>query len=166
MSLRRRGERDARELGRALTRPLKSAARSYAPDLYGPIAPLLDAQPVLHEGKVRIMAERCSTCLFSPGLPKGVVRPGGVRWMLERVRERDSFVNCHKTLATGQPGAVCRGSDNAHEGMLMRMARAEGVVVEVTEAEVLAEGERYATGRPKPDRVRVKGLSAVRRVST
>ena len=120
-------------------------ARSFAPDLYGPVAPLLDAQPVYHDGRVRLMAEMCSTCIFRPGPHQSAVRPGGVRWMLERVRQRDSFVNCHKTLATGQPGAVCRGSDNAHEGMLMRTARALGIVVEVTEAEVLAEGERYAT---------------------
>jgi hypothetical protein len=66
---------------------------------------------------------------------------GSVAEALATVRERDGYVNCHKTLTPGQPGAVCRGSNDAHEGLLMRLARAEGIGVrEVTEAEVLAEG--------------------------
>lgn len=116
-----------------------------------PLGELLDAQPVYADGVVRLMAEKCSSCIFRPGPHMDSVPPGSARWMLERVRSRDSFVNCHKSVGTGQPGVVCRGSDDAHEGLVMRLARAEGVVVEVTEAEVLAEGRRYRAGRGAPD---------------
>ena len=94
----------------------------------------------IHDGVIRLMAEKCSTCIFRPGPHQSSIKRGSVTEALATVRERDSYVNCHKTLAPGQPGAVCRGSNDAHEGRLMRLARAEGIPVrEVSEAEVLAE---------------------------
>lgn len=100
------------------------------------------SQPAYHDGFLRIMAEKCSTCIFRPGNQMRL-GPGRVASMLESIRRDDSFVNCHKTLGTGQPGAVCRGGDDAHESQIARIARRLGVVKEVTEAEILEEGERY-----------------------
>lgn len=91
--------------------------------------------PIDAAGKLRIMAEKCSTCIFRPG---NVMRlePGRVKGMLVDVRANDSFVTCHKTLGTGGPGAICAGSSEAHMGQVERIARRFGSVAFVTEAEV------------------------------
>lgn len=96
-----------------------------------------------HEGRLRIMAEMCSTCIFRPG-NRMQLNPGRVKDMLAEVRANDGHVTCHKTLGTGQPGAICRGSDDAHQGQASRIAERLGLMLAVTEEEeVLAEGERY-----------------------
>jgi hypothetical protein len=91
---------------------------------------------------IRLMAAKCSTCIFRPGAHQKAIVRGSVTEAAAVIRERDTYVNCHQTLgAPGQPGAICRGSNDAHEGLMMRLAKAEGYVVrEMTEAEVLAEG--------------------------
>jgi len=87
------------------------------------------------DGKgVRIMREMCSTCIFRPG-NRMHLAPGRVGSMLASVRATDSYVPCHKWLGTGIPGAICRGSDNAHEGQLARMARRMEMLYEVDEKE-------------------------------
>jgi hypothetical protein len=85
--------------------------------------------------KLRIMAEKCSTCIFRPG-NKMDLQPGRVKGMLEDVRRTDSFVTCHKTLGTGKPGAICAGSSEAHMGQVERIARRFDGVLLVTEEEV------------------------------
>jgi len=93
------------------------------------------ALPPLEDGRVRIMRERCSTCIFRPGNRMSLQR-GRVASMLADVRRDDSFVTCHKTLGTGKPGAICRGSSDAYESTLEQVARRLGLVVEVDGEEV------------------------------
>lgn len=86
-------------------------------------------------GKVRVMAEKCSTCIFRPGNPMHL-EPGRVAGMLADIRANDSFITCHKTLGTGEPGAICAGGSEAHTGQLERIARRLNGVLLVTEAEI------------------------------
>lgn len=98
--------------------------------------------PVDGHGRVRLMADKCSTCIFRPG-NKMYLEPGRVAGMLASVRANDGYVPCHKTIGVGITSAICRGGNDAHRGGLIRLVD-EGVlpgVVEVTEAEVLAEQE-------------------------
>lgn len=89
--------------------------------------------------RVRVMAEKCSTCIFRPG-NRMSLQEGRVAGMLADVRAEDSYIPCHKTLGTGLPSAICRGGHEAHRGALARMAvDVLGGIVEVTEADVLAE---------------------------
>lgn len=73
-------------------------------------------------GQLRIMREQCSTCIFRPGNRMDLNR-GRVRQMLAEVRRADSFVTCHKTLGTGEPGAICKGGSEAYMGQIERIAR-------------------------------------------
>lgn len=103
-------------------------------------------QPPNKDGHLRIMAEMCSTCIFRPGNPMHLEK-GRVAGMLAGVRADDSFVTCHKALGTGQPGVICRGSNDAHPGQMFRIAQRLGLVVEMTEEEVLAEAQRLQDER-------------------
>lgn len=58
-------------------------------------------------GVVRVMRERCSTCIFKPGNLMHL-QPGRVRAMLARVRHDQGCIPCHKTLDRKEQ-AVCRG---------------------------------------------------------
>lgn len=87
--------------------------------------------PLDAEGHLRIMAEKCSTCIFRPG-DKMNLRRGRVAEMLADIRMRDSYITCHQTLGTGEPGAICKGGSEAHMSQLERIARRLGGVVEVT----------------------------------
>jgi len=93
------------------------------------------SMPPFDENGVRLLADKCSTCIFRPdNLMR--LEPGRVGSMLADVKREDTYVTCHKTLGTGGPGAICRGSNDAHEGQLMRMARAMGWFQEVSEADL------------------------------
>lgn len=100
--------------------------------------------PVDSRARVRLMADKCSTCVFRPG-NKMDLEPGRLQGMIDSVRATDSYIPCHKTLGTGLPSAICRGGHDAHEGALARMADRLGGLVEVTEAEVLAEIDERRT---------------------
>lgn len=62
---------------------------------------------VADESGVRVMAERCSTCIFRPGNLMHL-QPGRLREMVERVREIEGVIPCHETLGDDLH-AVCRG---------------------------------------------------------
>ena len=62
---------------------------------------------VASRGVVRVMRERCSTCIFKPGNLMHL-QTGRVRNMVEQVREDQSCIPCHKTLDLDEQ-AVCRG---------------------------------------------------------
>lgn len=84
--------------------------------------------PATH--KLRVMAEKCSTCIFRPG-NKMRLNDGRVAGMLQDIRMRDSYITCHQTLGTGEPGAICKGGSDAHMGQLERIARRIDGVLEV-----------------------------------
>lgn len=102
--------------------------------------------PVDSRARIRLMADKCSTCVFRPGNKMDLVA-GRVKQMVESVRATDSYIPCHKTLGTGIPSAICRGGHEAHEGALARMADRLGGLVEVTEAEIVIE---LANRRTRP----------------
>lgn len=80
--------------------------------------------------KLRVMAEMCSTCIFRPG-NKMRLEEGRVAGMLAQIRATDSYITCHQTLGTGEPGAICKGGSNAHMGQIERIAHRFGGVIEV-----------------------------------
>lgn len=60
--------------------------------------------------RVRLLAEKCSTCIFRAG-NKMDLHPGRVQQMVLECLARDSFVVCHSTLSgmSGAQNAICRG---------------------------------------------------------
>lgn len=58
-------------------------------------------------GRVRLMAERCETCIFRPGNAMHL-SSGRVREMVRDARANDSAIICHHTLNECEQ-AVCRG---------------------------------------------------------
>jgi hypothetical protein len=61
--------------------------------------------------RVRLMAQRCDTCIFRPGNLMHL-EPGRVKGMVDACVANMGHVTCHDTLAhndKGLPGAVCRG---------------------------------------------------------
>lgn len=84
-------------------------------------------------GKVRILAEKCSTCIFHPG-NRMHLEPGRVKEMVEGSLENDSAIICHSTLGQEEQ-AVCRGFYEAHKTTPLQIAERLGLIeeVEVTE---------------------------------
>lgn len=77
---------------------------------------------------VRVMAERCPTCIFRPGNLMHL-DPGRVKEMLDGIRENDGCIPCHDTL--GDPlQAVCRGQYEAHKTQPLQIAERLGMIVE------------------------------------
>lgn len=90
---------------------------------------------VYRDGKVHVMSERCSTCVFRPG-NKMHLPPGRFKQLVEVNRENDTAFACHQTLDYGGydvPGAaVCRGYFDAYKDEItpLMMARALDVIEE------------------------------------
>jgi hypothetical protein len=62
---------------------------------------------VADETGVRVMAERCLTCIFHPGNLMDL-RSGRVKGMLAEVRRTEGCIPCHETLDDDMQ-AVCFG---------------------------------------------------------
>ena len=69
---------------------------------------------------VRLLATQCSTCIFRPANLMHL-EPGRVKGMLDEVRATDTYVVCHQSLGR-KLGDICKGSNDAHCGQLVRMA--------------------------------------------
>jgi len=82
-------------------------------------------------GRVRLMAKRCTTCIFRPG-NQMFLKPGRVKEMVEACVRDEGHVTCHKTLpvtGTELPGAVCRGWEQhplAVRSLVVRWMRITG----------------------------------------
>lgn len=65
----------------------------------------------------RLLAEKCSTCIFRSGNLMHL-RPGRVKQMVRDSLAGGGFITCHKTLAYGEHPdageAICRGFFDAH----------------------------------------------------
>lgn len=60
-------------------------------------------------GKPRVLAEKCSTCVFRPGNPMHL-RPGRLARLVEDNLRAGALLMCHKTTFGQQPEeAACRG---------------------------------------------------------
>lgn len=84
--------------------------------------------------RVRLMAKRCTTCIFRPGNLMHL-QPGRVKEMVEGSIARQGHVVCHDTLSflpEGLPSAVCRGFEQHPQGaahsLALQLARGTGRV--------------------------------------
>lgn len=87
------------------------------------------------DGRVRLAARRCDTCIFRPG---NLMRlePGRVKGLTEAVAAQEGYITCHDTLSYGGgdlPGAICRGQEQhpkaGPRSMFLRIAQALGEIV-------------------------------------
>lgn len=65
---------------------------------------------IYRDGRVHVLAEMCSTCVFRRGNPMGL-KAGRLREMVDAARGDESTIVCHKTLHRddGVQHAGCRG---------------------------------------------------------
>lgn len=82
---------------------------------------------VADESGVRVMAEKCPTCIFRPGNPMGLHR-GRVGEMLAQVRKNDSCISCHETL-DDEKQAVCRGQFDVLKTQPLQIAERLDMIV-------------------------------------
>jgi hypothetical protein len=86
------------------------------------------AHNVVRDGKMYVMSERCSTCIFRPGNLMHLQR-GRVRAMVDEVQRTQGCIPCHKTL--GGDNAICRGQFDLHPTQPIQIAERLGMVVYV-----------------------------------
>jgi hypothetical protein len=95
--------------------------------------PYDDEEPVTHNiadaTGVRVMHEKCDTCIFHPGNLMHLKR-GRVKGMVQHCLDNDAVIPCHKTLGDEQQ-AVCRGlfDTYAHRIWPLRLAEHMGRIV-------------------------------------
>ena len=86
-------------------------------------------------GKVHVLSEKCSTCVFRPGNLMHL-RPGALKEMVDYHTENQTAFACHQTLDIGEyvveGNAICRGFFDAHGADIipLRMAVAMDILVE------------------------------------
>lgn len=94
-----------------------------------------ECPPPYRDGKVHVLSEKCSTCVFRQGnvmhLP-----PGRLTGMVKDSIAEDAAITCHQTLPYGEyeveGQAVCRGFYDQHGDKVtpLRLASAFGVLAE------------------------------------
>lgn len=82
---------------------------------------------IADETGVRVMAERCSTCIFRPGNLMHL-QPGRVKEMVAKVRATEGCIPCHKTLGD-EKQAVCRGQFDVAKTQPLQVAERLGMIV-------------------------------------
>lgn len=66
-------------------------------------------KPVYSDGKVHVMAQMCSTCVFRPGNLMNLM-PGRLKAMVTESIAEGGGITCHKTiLGQAEQEATCRG---------------------------------------------------------
>lgn len=91
-------------------------------------------KPVYSDGKVHVMAERCSTCVFRPGNLMNL-EPGRLKQMVDQSVADGGGITCHKTIYGGaEQEATCRGFLETHGDKVpaFRLAEAMGIIEEVS----------------------------------
>lgn len=76
---------------------------------------------------VRVMAEKCPTCIFRPGNLMHL-QPGRVREMVDEAKGKEGGIVCHATL-DDKKHAVCRGFFDKHATPLLQVAERLGMIV-------------------------------------
>ncbi|MGW2984151.1 hypothetical protein [Streptomyces goshikiensis] len=91
-------------------------------------------------GEIRILAERCTTCVLNPAATTIPLAPGRRQDFLREAREKQGHVICHNTLPlfapAGTPAAMCRGFAEAYglpPAVIEAVATGLGHLVEVPE---------------------------------
>lgn len=87
------------------------------------------------DGKVRVMAKMCPTCIFRPG-NRMKLQPGRVEEMIADATRDESTIVCHSTLDLPLQ-AACRGFFDQHPTAPLQIADRLGLVEHVP-----YEGER------------------------
>lgn len=86
--------------------------------------------PPYRDGKIHVLSERCSTCVFRPGNLMGLA-PGRLTGMVKESIAEESAIICHQTLPYGfydVPGqAVCRGFFDRHGDKVASLRLAQGL---------------------------------------
>lgn len=90
-------------------------------------------QEVYRDGRVHVMAERCSTCILRPdGSIREHLAPGRVKQLVEENRAAGAAPACHHTTYGQDPKgeAVCRGYFDlfAEDTAVLRLAVALDVI--------------------------------------
>lgn len=106
-----------------------------AADAYDDLAEYPESRPPFRDGRVHVLRERCSTCVFRAGNLMHLA-PGRLRDLVESSREADTAFSCHQTLPYAPGGgdmAICRGYHDAYGDEItpLRMATAFGIIAEV-----------------------------------
>jgi hypothetical protein len=83
---------------------------------------------VYSRGSVRVMKEKCETCIFRSSNRMSLM-PGRVREMLAEVRRSDGCIPCHETLGLPEQ-AVCRGQFEVLKTAPLQIAERLGVIEE------------------------------------
>lgn len=87
-------------------------------------------------GYLRVLSERCSTCIFRAGNPM-YLEPGKLQNMIRQALWNGDWIICHQTLSYGDHpdfgGAICRGFFDAYgnRSVLLLIADRYDVIVEV-----------------------------------
>lgn len=81
------------------------------------------------EHGIRVLRERCATCIFRPGNPLGLM-PGRLREVVVDALKADRAVICHDTYDRAEQ-AVCRGFFDRYDTTPLRLARRLGMVAEI-----------------------------------
>lgn len=72
-------------------------------------APVADRET----GEIRVLADRCTTCLLNPAATAVPLAPGRLQNFVRATHEASGHVICHSTLPPlvpeGTPAAMCRG---------------------------------------------------------
>lgn len=92
----------------------------------GRLALAVSRTNVASGGVVRVMAERCPTCIFRPGNLMHL-QPGRVRSMLAEVRRTEGCIPCHETLGHREQ-AVCRGQYDVLQTQVLQVATRLGCI--------------------------------------
>lgn len=86
------------------------------------------------DGRMRMLAERCSTCIFRPGNLMHL-HPGRLAALVAAAHRADGFIVCHSTLVGVAPEgfrpAVCRGFADRYSTNALRIMGRIGGIVEV-----------------------------------
>lgn len=80
------------------------------------------------DGKLRLCASMCSTCIFEVPGRRLPLRPGRLRDLIANARRRESYVVCHATFASP---AVCRGFFDRFSTNQLRIFGRLGAIVEI-----------------------------------
>ena len=90
------------------------------------------ATDVVDRDGVRIMAERCPTCIFRPHNPMHL-RPGVLAHMLKETAAKQGHIVCHDTLDLPKQ-AICRGFADGYgeQSQMVKMAGRIGFIKEIS----------------------------------
>lgn len=90
-------------------------------------------KPVYSEGRVHVVSEKCSTCIFRPGNLMHL-EPGKVKKMVTGSIADGAGITCHKTLyGAAEQEATCRGFFDSYgdEVPAFRLAKSMNIIEEV-----------------------------------